>query len=175
MNGKPVDKTRRVSNPREAPAYTFGYNHALFAQRVHDILTVVAFARKMDPKPKSIALVGLKGAGPWVAAAGAQCGDAVERTAVDTSGFRFESILDVHDVNFLPGGAKFGDLPGMLALCAPDKLWLAGEDAASLSFIRRQYAQAGAEKEFVAFPGKETSLALNAVGFIIGDDSNKGK
>lgn len=45
-NGVPVTETRRVKNPREAAAYTFGYNHSLFAQRVHDVLTVVSFLRK---------------------------------------------------------------------------------------------------------------------------------
>ena len=33
----------------------------------------------------------------------------------------------IGDLNFLPGGAKYGDLPGMLALGAPGELWLAGE------------------------------------------------
>ena len=30
-SGEPVKRTRVVSNPREFAAYTFGYNHALFA------------------------------------------------------------------------------------------------------------------------------------------------
>ena len=35
-DGQPLEKTRRVENTREAAAYTFGYNHTVFAQRVHD-------------------------------------------------------------------------------------------------------------------------------------------
>ncbi|MDD4870297.1 MAG: acetylxylan esterase [Kiritimatiellae bacterium] len=167
VDGKSMDKTRRVNNPREAPAYTFGYNHALFAQRVHDILTVVAFARSRDPKPKSIALTGLKGAGPWVAAARAQCGDAVERTAIDTGGFRFGSILDMHDINFIPGGAKFGDLPGMIALAAPGKLWLAGEATAGQTFVRKQYTQVNAEKALTIFSGTPENESSDAIGFLL--------
>src|SRR6266568_8153586 len=40
-NGKPLTQTPRVKNPREAGAYTFGYNYALFVHRVHDVLSVV--------------------------------------------------------------------------------------------------------------------------------------
>ena len=31
------------------------------------------------------------------------------------------------DPRFLPGGAKYLDLPGLLALAVPEPLWLAGE------------------------------------------------
>ena len=34
-DGQPITQTRRVKNPREAGCFTFGYNSALFAQRVH--------------------------------------------------------------------------------------------------------------------------------------------
>ena len=37
-DGQPVSETRRVENPREAAAYTFGYNPSLFAHRVHEEL-----------------------------------------------------------------------------------------------------------------------------------------
>ena len=32
-DGEPVKQTRVVANPREFAAFTFGYNHGLFAQR----------------------------------------------------------------------------------------------------------------------------------------------
>jgi len=60
-DGKPLIRTPRVANPREAAAYTFGYNRAVFAQRVHDILTVAAFIRSQNEKPDRIDLVGLDG------------------------------------------------------------------------------------------------------------------
>ena len=73
-------------------------------------------------------LPGFGVAGPIVAAARAVAGEAIDRAAVDTGGFRFGNLLDYRDPQFLPGGAKYLDLPGMLALGAPHPLWLAGED-----------------------------------------------
>lgn len=126
-DGRPVTPTRRVKNPREFAAYTFGYNHTLFAQRVHDILTVVSYVSNNERKSRSIELVGLGGAGPWVAAARAQARDVIGAAVVDTGGFRFGKLLEIHDPSFLPGGAKYFDLPGILALSAPAKLAVAGE------------------------------------------------
>ena len=42
QGGEPVKQTRVVENPREFAGYTFGYNHALFAQRTHDVLSIVS-------------------------------------------------------------------------------------------------------------------------------------
>ena len=165
-DGKPVTKTRRVANPREAAAYTFGYNHALFAQRVHDILTLVKFAGQWDPKPKTVAIAGLGGAGPWVAAACAQARGAVERAAVDTGGFRFGQLLDVQDVNFLPGGAKYGDLPGMLAVAAPMRLWLAGEGREGPELVRKIYAETP-KRTLSVFAGNADEAREEAVKWLL--------
>jgi dienelactone hydrolase len=131
QGGEPVKQTRVVANPREFAGYTHGYNHALFAQRTHDVLTLVTFLRNTKigshPSPKSVAVAGWGGTGPIVTAARALAGPAIDRAAVDTSGFRFGKVLDYRDPMFLPGGAKYLDLPGMIALNAPHALWLAGE------------------------------------------------
>lgn len=130
-DGEPLRQTRVVANPREFAGYTFGYNHALFAQRTHDILTLVQFLRSgtngAQPKISSVAVAGFGGAGPLVAAARAVAGSAIDRAAVATGGFRFGQLLDYRDPRFLPGGAKYLDVPGLLALSAPHPLWLAGE------------------------------------------------
>ena len=130
-DGQAPQQTRTVANPREAAAYTFGYNHTLFAQRVHDVLTLVNYLRTAEsgahPKPSSVEVAGFGTAGPIVAAARAVSGDAITRAAIATGGFRFGKLLDLRDPQFLPGGAKYLDLPGMLALSAPQPLWLAGE------------------------------------------------
>jgi dienelactone hydrolase len=133
QGGEPVKQTRVVANPREFAGYTHGYNHALFAQRAHDVLTLVTFLRNTSvgshPSPKSVAVAGWGGTGPIIAAARALAGKAIDRAAVDTGGFRFGKVLDYRDPMFLPGGAKYLDLPGMIALNAPHALWLAGEGA----------------------------------------------
>lgn len=125
----PTDKNRKVANPRLFAGFTYGYNHSLFAQRVHDVLTVVEHARSHDDKPAKIHLVGLSGAGPIAAAAGAQCGDALDSLAIDTGGFRFAALTDYLDPSFVPGIVKYGDLPALVDLSGARRLWIAGEGA----------------------------------------------
>jgi len=160
-DGQPLTRARKVKNPREAAAFTFGYNRALFAQRVHDLLSVIQFARTQIPRVEQVSLAGLNGAGAWVAAAKAQAGDAVAAVAVDTRAFRFVTVPDIYDVNFLPGGAKYGDLPGLLALGAPGKLWIAGEGIEAPALTRKIYQLAGVSKNLTLARSadKETEAA----------------
>ncbi len=131
QSGDPVKQTRVVDSPREFAGYTFCYNHSLFAQRTHDVLTLVRFLRAVPaaafPQPKAVSLVGWGSIGPVAVAARVLAGAAVDRAAADTQGFRFGKLLDYRDPRFLPGGAKYFDLPGFIALNAPYALWLAGE------------------------------------------------
>ena len=112
--GQPLEKTPRVKNPREAAAYTFGYNPAVFASRTQDVLTVIAYVQQSQPDAR-IDLVGLQGAGHWAVAARCRAGEALHRAAIDTGGFRFLNVRELHHPDFLPGGAKYGDIPGMLS------------------------------------------------------------
>jgi len=139
-DGKPVTQMPIVKNPREFAGYTLGYNHPLFAQRVHDILTVTSSTKFHEQMPDQVHLVGVNGAGVFVAAACALAGKAVSSAAVDTAGYRFASITEIRDVNLLPGAVKYGDVPAILALCAPVKLAVAGETADSLSLTSAAFA-----------------------------------
>ena len=168
-DGKPVTQTRRVKNPREAAAFTFGYNSTLFAQRVHDVLTVISFVRHHEAKPAEVYLIGLAGAGPWAAVARAVARDAVAKAVIDTAGFRFGKVLDLQAPEFLPGGAKYDDLPGLLAVAAPNPLWLAGEGAAAPQPILAAYRAAGAEKNLVAFGATPAEHADAAVTWLLGN------
>jgi dienelactone hydrolase len=161
-DGKPLEKTRRVANTREAAAYSFGYNHTVFAKRVHDVLTVLAFVKNHELEPKRIDLVGLNGAGPWAAAASAQAGDIIDAAAIDTQGFRFGKVLDIHSTDFLPGGAKYGDLPGMLAIGAPKKLWLSGEGGKLPGNVATIYSRSG---KATSAEGK--AMAADAVDWLL--------
>jgi hypothetical protein len=152
-DGKPPTESRRVDNPREFAGYTLGYNAALFGQRVHDILSLVAFAQTYGGEQPRVDLVGLGAAGAWTAAARAQAGQAVDRAAIDTRGFRFAKLSSIRDVNFLPGGAKYGDLPGMIALGAPGEVWLAGEDGSAPDLVNAAYAAASASEKLQSFAG----------------------
>lgn len=156
-DGKPLTETRVVKNPREVAAYTFGYNHSVFACRVHDILTLTAAALYADEKPEAVDAVALNGAGPWLAAVRAQAGDAIARAAIDTEGFRFVTLKSWRDPNFLPGAVKYGDLPGLLSLSAPHPLWLAGEDGKLPKVVEACYKATDAKRAV------ESSKAKGAV------------
>ena len=125
------EPTRTVNSKRQVPSYTFGYNHSLFVQRTHDVLTLVKFvqAAKVGShvNPTTVSVVGWNTAGPITLAARCIAGSSIARAAADTKGFRFGKLLDYRDASFLPGGAKYLDIPGMVALNAALPLWLAGE------------------------------------------------
>ncbi len=145
-DGTALKQARVVANPREFAGYTFGYNHALFAQRTHDAMTLVKLLRgatgAVQVKATAVAVAGWNGTGPIVAAARGLAGAAIDHAAVDTRGFRFSSLLDYRDPQFLPGGAKYLDVPGMLALSAPHALWLAGEGSQP-ALVTELYQAAG--------------------------------
>jgi dienelactone hydrolase len=103
--------------------YTFGYNRPLLAKRIHDIVTAVAFAAGHE-KTKKVHLVGWEKAGPWVLLARPLCQCAVDRTAADFDGFRFESITRADDEMMLPGALKYGGLGALSALIAPSELYV---------------------------------------------------
>jgi hypothetical protein len=162
--GKSVQTTRRVENPREAAAYTFGYNPTLFARRTHDVLSVVSYLRNDH---KAVALVGLQDAGPWAATARALTGQAVTKVALETGGFRFAGVRDIHSPDFLFGGAKYGDLPGILALAAPGQMWLVGEGGKVPEFVERVYEAAGSADAVTAFTGQDSDAAVAAASWVV--------
>ena len=171
--------------------FTFGYNRPLFSQRVGDILSLVAFARgnKFSQMPfvaqppsavqngprqpgaavpqVSVDVVGLGSAGHWVAAARAIAGAAIDRAAIDTAGFRFANLTAIDDPDFLPGGAKYDDLPGLIALSAPHRLWLAGGDASSLPLISAAYRAAGCSGNLMIARGGEREQESAVVEWLI--------
>jgi hypothetical protein len=166
----PNAPTRTVANPREFAGYTFGYNHSLFAQRTHDVLSLLSFLKHSSvgghPKPDSISLVAWGSAGPVAAAARAVAGSTVNRAAIDTGGFRFGALLDFRHPQFLPGGAKYLDLPGLLASPGPAPLWLAGEGDAT-GIVRDTYAAPAAAKQLHAFTGKPAEAQADAVRWLL--------
>ena len=172
-DGNPLVKARLVEitnkghlEPAGYAGFTFGYNHPLFSQRVHDILSVVSWLRSGPAATEKIDLVGLAGAGHWVAAARAQAGGAIDRAAVDTGGFRFARLSAIDDPDFLPGGAKYGDLPGVLALSAPLPLWVAGE-AACPPLPAAAYQAAHRTDNLSTFQGDPEETEAAAVAWLL--------
>ncbi len=140
--GQPVSRTRRVKNPRESAAYTFGYNHSLLTQRIHDVLSIVNFIANHERQSTSIDLIALDQTSPIAAVARSLSGSAIRRLALGHSDFRFASITEIHDPSFLPAGAKYGDLPGFLALAAPGETLLADAKSAP-ALTQKIYQLAG--------------------------------
>ena len=113
---------RVVKNPREAAAYSFCYNHTLFAQRVHDVLTLVSYIRNFKAPgetPERLHLVATNGTGAIALAARAIAGSKVDKATVHIDGFRFADLKSYRDPNFLPGIVKYGDVQALAALNAP--------------------------------------------------------
>jgi dienelactone hydrolase len=126
--GELPGKNRKVKTERQFAGFTYGYNHPLFAQRVHDILTVVGYSRHHEERPTHVHLVGVNGAGAWASAAAVVAGLDVDRVAVDTQGFRFAGLTAFDDAEFVPGALKYGDVPGLLSLAVPHELLIFGEN-----------------------------------------------
>ena len=145
----------------KSAVYTFGYNRPLFSQRVHDALTLIRFVQTDEHQAKAIHLVGLGAtAGPVAAAARAQAGGAVAKAAIDTGGFRFASLEKFSHPMFVPGAVKYRDVPGLLALGAPGKTWVAGE-AAGVDAAKPAYAAGGQAGALMVAPqGADAAAAV---------------
>ncbi|HZZ79603.1 MAG TPA: hypothetical protein VFE62_13865 [Gemmataceae bacterium] len=126
--------------------YFFGYNRALVAERVHDILTTVAYAKGHE-KVSTVDLIGFGKAGPWVVLARGLSGNAVARTAADVNGFNFENVKDFDDEMMLPGALKYGGLLTLAGTIAPHELYLHNtKGAGSAAFLQAAYQSAGQAK-----------------------------
>ena len=142
--------------------YFYGYNRALVAERVHDILTAVAWAKGHD-KVKTVHLVGFEQAGPWVVLARGLCGDAVERTAADLNAFRFENVKDFDDDMMLPGALKYGGLVTLASTIAPHELYLHNaKGTGSAEFLQAAYQAAGQAKHLERRDEKADPTAVAA-------------
>lgn len=126
-DGTPLTEAPKVPNPREYVGYTAGYNHPLFAQRVHDVWTACAAVRQ-EFRPRSVTVIGTGVASLWGAAAFGLSDNLFQGGAFHTQGYRFATITEARDPQLLPGAVKYGDVPALLALSGGNKpLWLGGE------------------------------------------------
>jgi dienelactone hydrolase len=110
QGGTKFSHTRRVKETRAVPAYTFGYNDSLVAQRAHDVELLTIYARQTFRGQLAVVSAG----DASLSAVLASYHQTPDAAFFATAGFRFAQLKDVHDVKFLPGGAKYGDLPGLI-------------------------------------------------------------
>ena len=110
QGGPKFSHTRRVKETRAVPAYTFGYNDSLVAQRAHDVELLTIYARQTFRGQLAVVSTG----DASLSAVLASYHQTPDVAYWATAGFRFAQLKDVHDAKFLPGGAKYGDLPGLI-------------------------------------------------------------
>lgn len=124
-------RQRTVDNPREFAGYTYGYNHPLACQAVHDILTLLRYLHQGDTaghaRPKQVHLVGLGETAPLAVAARAVATDRVDRIVAETAGFRFAGLADYRHPLFVPGAVRYLDVPGLVTAGGETPLLLLGE------------------------------------------------
>ena len=121
----------KIKNEETYFGYQTGYNRSVFAERVSDVLTAVAFARNLGGN--SISLAGHGKAGAWVLAARALAGDVVARAAVDLGGFEFDQVRETLDESLLPGAVKYGGVRGLASLAGPGRTTIAGAPASPIA------------------------------------------
>ena len=167
--GQPIEQTRRVANPREAAAYTLGYNDSLFVRRVHDVLNLIGYVSDHEKSPSEVWLVGLHGMGPLAAAVRAQAGGSVDRAVIDTQGFRFQQVSDIRHPMLLPGGAKYFDLPGLLALAAPHETWVGGEDEIGIFIAQQMYDAVRVAEALTVSDASGDAASRESLNWILSD------
>ncbi len=166
-DGKTLTRARILPKSREFAGFTFGYNHPLPAQRAADLLTVVAALRNMKEPAEKVHMFAAGKMAPLAALARAQAGGAIDRMALATDHFRFASLKAFDDPNFLPGAAKYGDLPATLALSAPHAMWVAGESADDLPAAKLAYAAGGQPDHLVLDIGNPDTAVVRALGWLM--------
>ena len=143
--------------------YTYGYNHSLFVKRVHDVLSLVKYAQQTSKQP--IHLVGLGAmAGPIAAAARSQLGDAIDKTFIDTHGFKFRELKTHNDPMFVPGAVKYLGVDGLLALCSPYPVACVSNLANPFPVTRDVYTQSNSQDEFIVVVNREDAADYLSAG-----------
>ncbi|MEX1040241.1 MAG: acetylxylan esterase [Pirellulaceae bacterium] len=129
-DGTPVENTRTIPYGRgdqpwqKSAAYTFGYNPALFAQRTHDVLTLIEAACLPKYETREVHLLAMgQTVGPIALAAGAMSDERLHSVAADTAGFQFVQVDRIDHPMFIPGAVRYGDVAALLALNAPRAVW----------------------------------------------------
>ena len=133
-DGNILKKTRTVANKRESAAYTHGYNHSLFAQRVHDIHKLFVWAHH-EYGEASITLLGEGEMGPLVAAATLDAPKYISSVMVTQTDFSFAQLTSYRDPMFIPGALKYGDYKGLLGLLKIPRIYTSGLSESTVDWI----------------------------------------
>jgi hypothetical protein len=166
-DGRSLAVARRVPKSREYAGFTYGYNHPLAAQRTADLLTLVAALRAMPDPSEQVDLFAAGKMAPIAALARSQAGGAIDRLALSTDRFRFAALKAFDDPSFLPGAVKYGDLPTLIALSAPQSIRIAGESADDLALANSAYAAGGRPDRLTLDNGAADGAAFRAAEWFL--------
>jgi hypothetical protein len=119
---QPTPPTVQQIHHKDIPfaGYHLGYNRSVLANRVHDLLTLISFARGVIGA-REIDLAGFGAAGPCALLARALAGDVVSWSVIDLNGFDFDRVHSLNDEMLLSGARKYGGIFGFAALCDSGK------------------------------------------------------
>ncbi len=163
------DARNRLVENQHSAAFTFGYNRPLVAQRAHDVLAAVRYAKLLAGPAGRVTLVAADPTATlWSVLARAQAGNHVDAAAFVSGGVRFAGVTGMSDASFLPGSVKYGDVPAMLTLGAPGRLWVAGETADAVALVRSAYAAAGAPAALTISRAQDARALEAAINWING-------
>lgn len=158
LAGKQDEITKREA----APFYTT-YNRTALGDRVQDILNAAIYANKTA---KSVNLVGLEAAGPWVLLARPFAGG-ISRTAADGAEWEWSAKLPAGDPMLLPGALRYGGMKAFVSLSAPDPLFLYNTGTTlDTDWVESAY-RVQDSKSLRLQPGRATQEAL--VSWLAGD------
>jgi hypothetical protein len=133
-----VPTTRPTAAQNEGQKYAgfvYGYNRSVLANRVHDLLTLIALAHG-DPGCKQLDLLATGSAGPAAVLARSMADNAIDRAAIDLGEFDFDHVTDPMDPMMLPGALKYGGINGFAALCTHGKTLMTGGRRDTESYSR---------------------------------------
>jgi len=103
-------KRPHIKDQEKFAGYNDGYNRTVLANRVRDLLTLVAFAQR-NTSP-AIHLIAFDKAGTWALLARALAGNTITRASIDLANYDFTAVREPDDEMMLPGALKYGGLLG---------------------------------------------------------------
>jgi len=74
-------------------------------------------------------------------------------------------LSEFDDPQFLPGAVKYGDVPALLALCAPSEVFIAGEKELP-AVTKAGWQSAGATNATTLFKGEASAKANSIVQWL---------
>lgn len=141
LEGAGEERQPLVREDRLAAAFTYGYNPARVVRQARQLVAAAEgaeqLARRMgdarEDQQIPVRLLGYGSLAPAAALARGMAPERFEGCILHTDGFRFADVPAIDHSQFLPGGGRFLDLPGLLALQSDGWLTVIGETPESLA------------------------------------------